>query len=1028
LCFRFFMPVSASLPADFFPERDLLPALLDLSLAGTVGYTPVTDAAGTVVDLAFAYLNPAAQRLLGLPAQPAGTYGQQFPEGLANGDLARHCAALLAPEPQHFELARPADNTRLRLRAAARRVGTGLLVSYTEAETQLAAAVAEELRASQLREQQARAEAQLQEAQLRNVLLQAPAMICIFEGPEHRFQLVNGPYQALVGQRPLLGKPIAEAMPELAGQPIFELLNKVYQTGEPFVATEMLVQLDHDNAHPTELEKRYYNFIYQARRDVHGQVDGILVFAYDVTAQVLARHQVEDTARQLAGLNEQLDASNEELAVTNEELQATNEEFLSSNAELATTQQDLLLLNKQLEARVQARTAETQDALREAERQREQLRQQQRLLGQILRQVPAAIATLIGPEHRYSFFNDNYLTLSGGRAQLTQKIADQLPEIQAQGFITLLNQVYISGEPHTGIEAPVQLYDAATGQLTQRYLDFVYQPILNGQGQVQGVLAFLVDATEKVRTRQQATALQAEVLAAAQRRAQEREDLYQVFEQTPAAVGLLRGPEHRMEYINPAFQGLFPGRLLLGRTIAEAQPEAAAQGFVALLDHVYQTGETYVGTELPLAIEQPDGQPAQTKYFNFTYQPYRENGTIVGISVFTYDVTAQVLARREADQQRELLRTLFMDAPAPIAILDGPSHVYQLVNPAYQQIFPGRALAGRPVFEALPELADTAVPSLLGHVYTTGEPFVAQELPLQLARHDGDTLQELFFNFTYQPRYNALGQIDGILVFAYEITEQVRARQAIEESRQQTQVLADELAATNQRLRRTNADLDTFVYTASHDLKAPIANLEGLFTALRQQLPAEALQAPLVARLLGMMDDAVGRFRETLAHLTDVSKLQQADGQPAEAVDLAALVRAVRLDLAIDLAAAGASLTVDVGACPTVHFSAKNLRSIVYNLLSNALKYRAPDRLPLIVLRCRYAPGQLLLEVQDNGLGLDATQQGKLFGMFRRLHTHVEGSGVGLYMVKRMVENAGGTITVQSQPGVGSTFTVALPG
>ncbi|GAA4503463.1 hypothetical protein GCM10023172_28340 [Hymenobacter ginsengisoli] len=1006
------MPASAPLPADFFSEHDVLPAVLDLSLAGLVGYTPVTNAEGMVVDLAFAYLNPAAQRLLGLPARPATTFVQHFPASLTNGDLARHRDALLAPDAQHFEVA--SGGAGPRLQAAARRTGQGLLVSYALADTPPPAP--------------AHAEAELQAAELRNVLLQAPAMICVLEGPEHRFQLVNPAYQALVSKRPLLGLPIAEAMPELAGQPIFELLDDVYRTGNSFVATEMLVQLDHHNTRPAELEKRYYNFTYQARRDLRGQVAGILVFAYDVTTQVQARQQVEATAQQLARLNQQLDVSNEELATANEELRAANEEFLTNNTELAHAQQALRVLNEELEVRLRARSHDVQAALHEAEEQREQLRQQQRLLRQILGQVPAAIATLVGPDHRYSFFNDNYLALAGGRAQLGQKIADRLPEIEAQGFLALLDEVQASGQAYVGNEAAVQLRDVATGQLVQRYLDFVYQPILDGQGQVQGIIAFLIDATEKVRARQQATAWQAEALAAAQRQAQAREDLYQIFEQTPAAVGLLRGPEHRMEYLNPSFQALFPGRELLGRTTAEALPEAVAQGFVALLDGVYQTGETFFGRELPLAITPPDGQPAQTTYFNFTYQPYRENGAIVGISVFTYDVTAQVLARREADQQRGLLHTLFMDAPAPIAILDGPSHVYQLVNPAYQQIFPGRALAGRAVAEALPELADTAVPGLLARVYGTGEPFVAQELPLQLARHEGAALQELFFNFTYQPRYNALGQIDGILVFAYEVTDQVRARRVVEENRQQAQALADELAATNLRLRRTNADLDTFVYTASHDLKSPITNLEGLFTALRQQLPPEALQAPLVPRLLSMMDDAVGRFRETLAHLTDVSKLQQADGTPAEAVDLAALVRAVRLDLAIDLAAAGASLTVEVTSCPTVHFSAKNLRSVVYNLLSNAIKYRAPDRLPQVALRCRRAEGQVLLEVQDNGLGLDATQQSKLFGMFRRLHSHVEGSGVGLYMVKRMVENAGGTITVQSQPGVGSTFTVALPG
>jgi signal transduction histidine kinase len=1023
------MPAPAALlPSEISADSSFLPALLDLSLAGVVCYTPLTDASGRVVDLAFAYLNPAAQRLLGLPARPAATHGQQFPASRTDGSLAQLCAALQTSEPLNVVLRHEAGGHARTYQAAARRVSAGLLVSLAEVTPAPSPATEQALLASQAREQQARAEAELHKAQQYSVLRQAPAMICIFAGPQHTFEFVNGPYQALVGQRPLLGKPIAEAMPELAGQPIFGLLDQVYRTGETFRAHEMLVQLDHANAGPPELEKRYYNFSYQARRNLAGAIDGILVFAYEVTTQVLARQQVEDSARQLAGLNQQLDASNEELAATNGELQAANAEFLTSNTALTSTQQALRQLNDELEARVLARSRDVQAALREAEQQREQLRTQQRLLRQILGQVPAAIATLAGPEHRYSFFNDNYLALTNERAQLGQPLAGCLPELAEQGFLQLLDQVRATGCPYAGTEVPVRLAGPAGGQPRQHYFDFVYQPILDGQGQVQGILAFIVDATEKVLARQRAAALQAEVLAAAQRQAQQREDLYQVFEQTPAAIGLLRGPAHRLDYCNPAFQQLFADRPLLGHPIAETQPEAVAHGFTDLLDRVYRTGETFFGMEMPLAIERGAGLPADQRYFNFTYQAYRENGAVAGISVFTYDVTAQVLARREADQQRALLHQLFMDAPAPIAILDGPAYVYQLVNPAYQQIFPGRALAGLPVFEALPELADTPVPGLLAHVYTSGEPFVAQELPLRLARHEGDELEELFFNFTYQPRRTATGQIDGIMVFAYEVTEQVRARQVVDSSRQQAQTLADELAATNERLRRTNADLDTFVYTASHDLKAPIANLEGLFAALREQLPPEAQQAPLVPRLLSLMDGAVARFQETLGHLTDVSKLQQANGTPTEAVDLPALVHAVRLDLAPELARTGATLTVDLASCPTVHFTPKNLRSIVYNLLSNALKYHAPGRPPVVALRCHRAEGQVLLEVQDNGLGLDARQQAKLFTMFRRLHTHVAGSGVGLYMVKRIVENAGGTITVQSQPGLGSTFTVALPG
>ena len=233
-----------------------------------------------------------------------------------------------------------------------------------------------------------------------------------------------------------------------------------------------------------------------------------------------------------------------------------------------------------------------------------------------------------------------------------------------------------------------------------------------------------------------------------------------------------------------------------------------------------------------------------------------------------------------------------------------------------------------------------------------------------------------------------------------------------------------QLRDNNEQLTRVNADLDNFIYTASHDLKAPISNIEGLLQALLLELPAELVRAAPVQPILALMQDSVNRFKRTIEHLTDVSKLQKEHGRPTEAVNLAAVIRDVCLDLEPLIQAAGAGLEVDVRAAPSVLFSEKNLRSVVFNLLSNALKYRAPDRPPRVRLRARPEGSFLVLEVSDNGLGLDAASKQKLFGMFQRFHDHVEGSGIGLYMVKKMVENAGGRISVSSELGVGTTFLV----
>ena len=267
------------------------------------------------------------------------------------------------------------------------------------------------------------------------------------------------------------------------------------------------------------------------------------------------------------------------------------------------------------------------------------------------------------------------------------------------------------------------------------------------------------------------------------------------------------------------------------------------------------------------------------------------------------------------------------------------------------------------------------------------------------------------------PSRDELGQIIQWVGTCTDIHEQKLALERVDQAQR---LLRD----NNEQLTRANVDLDNFIYTASHDLKAPISNIEGLLHALLFELPPATVQHESVQPLLDMMQDSVNRFRRTIEHLTDVSKLQKEHGQPSAPVRLAAVVRDVCLDLGPELAATGARLEIDVQAVPTVLFSEKNLRSVVFNLLSNALKYRHPHRVPHVQLRARPEAAGVVLEVQDNGLGLAPADETRLFGMFQRFHNHVEGSGIGLYMVKKMVENAGGHLAVHSALGEGSTFSV----
>ncbi|MBW3130891.1 PAS domain-containing protein [Hymenobacter profundi] len=1003
-----------SLPLPIAEPEGLLDVLLNISLTGIILFRPLLAADGeTIRDLAYVRLNRAAQQLLQQPEQPTETFLTLYPNAQPTGVFAFYCAAFRSGRVERHQMLYQHDGLDGYFQLVAQRHSELLVVSFTDTNEHPRTAVEEALRVSQAHEQKMYESLKTERNLLHAILTQSPVAIGLFQGDDCTVAAANDQLCAMWGYAPaeVVGRPLLEGVPELRGQGFAELIRQVADTRTPFVGTEVAADVLQNG----QVETRYFNFVYQPLYNADGTVLGIIDIVIDVTEQVLARQRVQEL--------------NEELASINEELRATNEEYLNANAALDHTQQALQLLNEELEARVTRRTQEAQVALREAEHQREQLQVQQSLLQQIMGQVPAAIATLNGPEHRYSFFNDQYRVLSAGRAQIGLPVAQVLPEVVDQGFIDLLDGVFTMGEAFAGTEMAVLLHDPTTGQPEQRYIDFIYQPLFDAQHRVQGVLAFILDVTDRVLARQQVDTLQAEMLAAAQQRARERENLYQIFEQTPAVICVLRGSEHRFEYFNSAYQKLFPGRNMHGRTIAETQPEAVAQGFVELLDQVYQTGETFFGHAVPLSIEDLETQEIQTIYFNFTYQAYYEAGQTVGISVFAYDVTSQVLARQQRDAQQAELQRIFEQAPMAIAILRGAELRVELANSAVGDIW-GRSPAevvGRPYFEAMPETAGQGFEEILAGVLQTGEPFLITEAPVQLPRQQNREALTSYVNFVFQPLYNAQRQTTGIVAVGIEVTEQVLARQQVQELNNELQTTNKTLGQTNQRLARINTDLDTFVYTASHDLKAPIANLEGLLIALREQLPVEALQANLVPQLLEMMDGAVSRFQQTLVHLTDVSQLQPNEAG-SELVDLPTLVEAVHLDLQPLLAAANTTFTADVDACTTVHFSAKNLRSILYNLLSNAVKYRAYDRSAMVHLRCQRKDEEVVLTVRDNGLGLAQAQQEQLFRMFRRLHSHVEGSGVGLYMVKKIVENAGGTITVESQPGVGTTFTVYLPG
>ena len=276
---------------------------------------------------------------------------------------------------------------------------------------------------------------------------------------------------------------------------------------------------------------------------------------------------------------------------------------------------------------------------------------------------------------------------------------------------------------------------------------------------------------------------------------------------------------------------------------------------------------------------------------------------------------------------------------------------------------------------------------------------------------------------------------DKNLIGFSKITRDLTERKRYEESLQKMNSdlekkvteRTEELSETIDELKRINNDLDNFIYTASHDLKAPVSNIEGLIIGLFDELGQQTVNKSSLDHFKQMIEASILRFQATIRDLTEIAKIQKGTKDNVEDVDLNELLEDIKISIGQLIAQSGAEIRTDLSECVKIKFVRKNLKSIFYNLISNSIKYQRLDRKPVITIKCTVEKGYIAITFTDNGLGIKTENQDKIFTMFKRFHDHVEGTGIGLYIVKRIIENSGGKIEVNSLEGVGTVFKVYLP-
>jgi PAS domain S-box-containing protein len=371
-----------------------------------------------------------------------------------------------------------------------------------------------------------------------------------------------------------------------------------------------------------------------------------------------------------------------------------------------------------------------------------------------------------------------------------------------------------------------------------------------------------------------------------------------------------------------------------------------------------------------------------------------------------------------------------------------PQHIVEIANERMFELWGKSAeqMLGKPIFEGLPEARNQGFENLLDNVFTTGETFKAFEQPTSLPRKNG--IETVYIDFVYEAFRHSNGAIGGVLAVAIDVTDRVLARRKIEENEAQLQLRVEErtqeLRKANNELAATNKELEQFTYAASHDMQEPLRKVETFSTLLLTRHANDLNEQG--KSYLQRINTSVRRMSSIIQDLLRYSQ-QSRQEELFVPTDLNRIITEIATDLELPIQQKSATILSD--SIPIINAIPSQMNQLFFNLFSNSLKFSQPGLSLVIKITNSILSAEELSFLKqldptrdylkicfaDNGIGFEQQYAEAIFVLFKRLHGKLdyEGTGIGLGLCKKVINNHNGAIWAESALGEGAVFSIVLP-